>query len=110
MKKLCLTCILFLLLLSLSGSAQETDFHWDVYTYGFEAAAHLEAQEDVLQYDGSTAVANHEETAPEGFVFLLAEMYIEKNGARRRRLCLGEPVFGRPGRHAVFPNGKRYLP
>lgn len=78
MKKLCLACILFLLLLPLSGFAQEADFHWDVFAYGFEAAAHLEAQEDVLQYDGSTAIANHEETAPEGFVFLLAEMYIEK--------------------------------
>jgi len=81
MKKLCSVILLCLLALPLAGAAQEATFNWDVCTYGYETAAQLQGTEDVLEYNGSISVLNHEDTAQEGFVFLMVELYIKKTAA-----------------------------
>lgn len=78
MKKLCSLVLLCLFVFPLTGIAEEAVFNWDVYMYGCETAVSMQATEDVLQYDGSTAALEHEAVAPEGFLFLLLQLHIEK--------------------------------
>ena len=74
-----LALLLVMILFSWSAVvAQEYQFNWDTIVYGFETAEQLQAEEEIIQYDGSITIANHQEQAPEGCIFLLVELQIEK--------------------------------